>query len=225
MESARSHIDAGQWYDALFTLSMQYRSPDLTAEQRQKLLDVLDPLAGKVIYSTEHLIEPGYEVRRGETLTEIAQRFNVPWQLLANINGISNPDNITPGSQLKVIPGPFHADVDLVGKELTLFVGRLYAGRFPISVGGDPSPPPGEYRVNDKQPGHTYYAGDGRTIATDDPQNPYGQIWIDLGGDICLHGSPRADTDNRLGCISLSPADANDLFGILSKGSPVVIRR
>ena len=48
---------------------------------------------------------------------------------------------------------------------------------------------------------------------------------IDLGGDVCIHGSPNADADARLGCISLSPADANDLYGILSKGSAIVIRR
>jgi lipoprotein-anchoring transpeptidase ErfK/SrfK len=225
MRSAQSQIEAGQWYEALFTLSLQLSNHDLSAAERQKLVDVLDPLAAKVVYSSEHLVEPAYEVRRGDTLEDIAQRYNVPWQLLANINGLEGSQLLSPGTQLKVIPGPFRADIDLKGKELTLFVGRLYAGRFPFSVGSDPLPAPGEYRVNDKQPGRTYYAGDGRTIPADDPHNPFGKVWIDLGGDVCIHGSARAGEDNRLGCISLSPVDANDLYGILSKGSNVVIRR
>jgi lipoprotein-anchoring transpeptidase ErfK/SrfK len=225
MQSAQSKIDDGQWYEALFTLSLQCNSPDMSAEERTRLLDLLDPLAAKVVYSNEHLIEPAYEVRRGDTLASIAQRYNVPWQLLANVNHLDNPETLAPGTQLKVIPGPFRAEVDVNGKELTLFVGRLYAGRFPISVGNDPSPAAGEYRVNDKQPGHAYYASDGRTIPAEDPHNPYGQIWIDLGGDVCIHGSAGNTGDSGMGCISLSPTDANDLFGILSQGSSVVIRR
>lgn len=224
MQSVQSKINSGEWYQALFTLSLQYNAETPPAD-RQRLLDILDPLAAKVIYSKEHLIEAPYDVRRGDTLNSVAQRYNVPWQLLANVNGLTDPEALTPGMQLKVIPGPFRAEVDVNGRELTLFVGRLYAGRFPISVGSDPSPPAGEYRVNDKQAGRTYYAADGRTIPVEDPRNPYGQIWIDLGGDVCIHGSPSSDADARMGCISLSPADANDLYGILSKGSAIVIRR
>jgi lipoprotein-anchoring transpeptidase ErfK/SrfK len=225
MQSAQSKINAGEWYQALFTLSLQCSNADLSPADQQRLLDVLDPLAAKVIYSKEHLIEAPYDVRRGDTLNSVAQRYNVPWQLLANVNGLTDPEALAQGMQLKVIPGPFRAEVDVNGRELTLFLGRLYAGRFPISVGSDPSPPPGEYRVNDKQPGRTYYAADGRTIPVEDPRNPYGQIWIDLGGDVCIHGSPSTDADARMGCISLSPADANDLYGILSRGSAIVIRR
>jgi lipoprotein-anchoring transpeptidase ErfK/SrfK len=224
MQSVQSKINSGEWYQALFTLSLQYNAETPPAD-RQRLLDILDPLAAKVIYSKEHLIEAPYDVRRGDTLNSVAQRYNVPWQLLANVNGLTDPEALTPGMQLKVIPGPFRAEVDVNGRELTLFVGRLYAGRFPISVGSDPSPPAGEYRVNDKQPGRTYYSADGRTMPVEDPRNPYGQIWIDLGGDVCIHGSPSSDADARMGCISLSPADANDLYGILSKGSAIVIRR
>lgn len=224
MQAAEAKIREEKWYEALFTLSLHYGSPDLTPDEHRQLLDLLDPLAAKVIYSTEHLIEPAYEVRRGETLADIAQRYNVAWQLLANINGIKDPQVLLPGTKLKVVPGPFRAEVDLTRKELTLFAGRLYAGRFPITVGNDPSPRPGEYQVNDKQPGRTYYAGDGRTIAAGDPENPYGQVWIDLGGDLCIHGGSEKG-ESRLGCISLSPIDANDVFGILCKGSGVVIRR
>ena len=226
LQSATVKINENNWHDALWTLSLFYNSPDLTPEQDQQLLDWLDPLAAKVIYSTEHLIEPPHEVQRGESLIEIAQQHNVPWQLLANINGVENPQFLVPGTKVKLVRGPFHAQVNLHRNELTLFVNKLYAGRFAISSGNDPAPIPGEYQVNDKQAGRTYYAGDGRTIPAGDPANPFGQMWLDLGSDISIHGSPQSGpTSSQLGCIGLSPRDAADVFGILSLGSRVTIRR
>jgi lipoprotein-anchoring transpeptidase ErfK/SrfK len=58
------------------------------------------------------------------------------------------------------------------------------------------------------------------------PANPFGSIWIDLGNDVAIHGSAEAPSsyDDRLGCISLSPRDARDVYGILSIGSEVIIR-
>jgi LysM repeat protein len=222
--SANAKIAEELWYDALLTLSMVYGSPDLSEEDTRRLQDLLDPLAGKVIYSVEHLIEAPYKVARGDTLEDIADRYQVPWQLLANINALETPDFLEPGLELKVVRGPFRAEVNLQRKQLTVYAGRLYAGRFPVTLGTDPAPQPGDYRVYNKQPGRTYYAGDGRTIPAEDASNPYGQVWIDLGGDVCIHGSGEAASPGR-GCISLSPIDANDLYGILSKGSAVSILR
>jgi lipoprotein-anchoring transpeptidase ErfK/SrfK len=133
---------------------------------------------------------------------------------------------LVPGTQLKVVPGPFRADVNLATSELTLFLGEMYAGRFPFALGTEP-PQPGSYKVQDKQANRTYYAADGRTIPANDPANPYGGAWIDLGHEASIHGSAIASAAPAaaLGCISLSPQDARDVFGILSVGSDVVIRR
>jgi lipoprotein-anchoring transpeptidase ErfK/SrfK len=108
---------------------------------------------------------------------------------------------------------------------LTLFVGELYAGRFPFSLGDQP-PQPGQYKVVDKQQEQrSYYGLDGRIIPANDPANPYGGWWISLGGEVCIHGSPLTPTPRTLGCISLSPQDAKDVYSILSIGSEVTIRR
>ena len=224
IQSVRAKIDAGEWYEALLKLSFYYGSENLSDTERRELLDLLDPLAGKVVYSNEHLIEAAYQVQGNETLQDIAQRHHVPWQLLANVNGLPNPQAVAPGTQLKIVKGPFRADVSTSRNELTLYAGKLYAGRFTIAVGNNPAPQPGEYRVTGKLPGRTYYAGNGQTIAVGDPANPYGGIWIDLGQDVGIHGSGARGPSGD-GCISLSSADANDLYGILSKGSSVVIRR
>lgn len=226
VETARGHVEDGQYYEALLTLSLAYDSPGISDQERQQLRTWLDPLAGKVIYSKDHLVGAPYQVQANETLQTVAAKHQVTWQLLANINGLRDPAVVQPGMSIKVVPGPFRAEVDVAKNSLTLFTGRLYAGTFAITVNGSNPPAPGDYKVNDKQPGHTFYAGNAQTLSPQDPNNPFGGIWIDLGGDVSIHGSSNSPGQSeRLGCIGLNAKDANDLYGILSLGSNVVIRR
>jgi lipoprotein-anchoring transpeptidase ErfK/SrfK/uncharacterized membrane protein YgcG len=211
--------------EALSTLSLFYHSPSMTGEQRSALLARLDPLAREVIYSTRHLLEQPYRVGQNETLMDVATRFEVPWQLLANINQISDPVAIVPGTELKMVRGPFRAEVSLTQKELTLFLGDLYAGRFPVGIGNDPAPKPGTFTIQDKQTEHTFYDAAGRPIPPGSQDNPYGNVWMDLGGHLSIHGSPSTTNPTEKGCISLAGDFAEDLYGILSKGSSVTIRR
>src|SRR5690606_30456044 len=69
---AELYTSDGQLARALLTLSAFYRSPDLDEDTHKKLNERLDQLAGTVIYSTRHLLEEPYKVRRGETLEDIA---------------------------------------------------------------------------------------------------------------------------------------------------------
>ncbi len=151
LKTADRQYGKDQLKEALATLSVFYSVPNVSPSQREDLLGRLDPLAREVIYSKRHLLEQPYRVARGEKLVDIAAKFDVPWQLLANINGLKNPVTILPGTELKVVRGPFSAQVDLDKKELTLFLNDLYAGRFPIDVGSDPAPKTGTFVVQDKQ--------------------------------------------------------------------------
>lgn len=211
--------------DALATLSIFYNTPNISGEQRNEMLARLDPLAREVIYSKRHLLEQPHRMSRSETLQEVAQAYDVPWQLLANINGIQDPLTILPGTELKVVRGPFRAEVNLTLKELTLFMGDYYAGRFPIAVGNDPLAVEGSYTIQDKQTGKTFYNRSGNPVAPGSPANPYGNFWLDLGNQISIHGSPDPTRPNENGCISLAEDIADDLYGILSRGSSVTIRR
>jgi len=219
-------VAEGKFKSALAKLSPYYANPDVPAADRGQLIAWLDALAAKVIYSREHLLESPFRVRRSDTLYELAQQYNVPWPLLARINGLSEEDAsvIVPGTELKIVPGPFRADVNLKTSELTLFLGDLYAGRFPFSI-GEHQPPPGAYQVKDKRNDYPYYSLDGRVIPNNDPSNPYGGFWLSLGGELSIHGSPLSPGARPLGCISLSPQDARDVYSILSRGSEVTVRR
>lgn len=223
--SAVAQLGKGQLTEALLTLSLFYEDPSLDGEERQRLIDLLDPLAAKVIYSNESHMEAAYQIRSDESLYDVAERFQVPVTLLQNINGITNPDTVWPGTSIKVLRGPFRAEVDVKQSKLVLFLGKYYAGQFSISAGNDPFPQPAEYEVLAKQPGRDYTATDGTQIPARALDNPYGSWWIDLGRGVCIHGVPETLPRNAgLGCISLESKDAADVYGILSVRSKVLIR-
>jgi lipoprotein-anchoring transpeptidase ErfK/SrfK len=226
-QTALEQINRGEMKEALATLSVFYGSPELSEAQTRDLIDLLDSLAGETIYSRRHLLDTPYVVGPSETIEMIAKRFEIPTELLARINAVEVSSSLTPGTKLKVFQGPFRAEVDIKKNEMTVFLGELYAGRFPISSGADPVPKEGVFQVLDKQRNRNYYGLGGTQIDGQDPRNPYGGWWIDLGQDVSIHGTATSGgaENAKLGCISLSPLDAGDVFSMLSRGSQVTIKR
>ncbi|RMF88486.1 MAG: LysM peptidoglycan-binding domain-containing protein [Planctomycetota bacterium] len=226
LDAVRRKLDAGEFSTAHEVLTTWHRDQRITPEERAALLDLLDQVAGTVIFSRQHLLEPPYTVKPGETLGQIADRYAVPWELLAKINGIRDPDHIPPGTQLKVVRGPFDAIVRLQERELTLMLDGKYAGRFRIGVGTDVDNLVGEYRVCEKRMHPIYYGPDGTIIDADSPNNPLGKYWIGLGGRIALHGTndpANFDRPDAKGTIFLADRDIEDLYSILSINSHVTI--
>lgn len=227
LSDARLMIDEGRLVESLESLSYWYHHDDLTPQEDRQLMELLDPLAGEVIYSQAHLLERPYEVQPGDSLDRVADAYAVSWQLLAKINGIDDPRHIRQGDLLKVIRGPFNAVVDLTDYTLTLSLRGLYAGRFAIGIGQDQSTPDGTFDVRNKVTNPTYYGRDG-VVDANDPSNPLGEHWIDLGNHLGIHGTNDPSTigrDDSKGCIRLGPQEAEDVFDILTIGSTVVIRR
>jgi hypothetical protein len=132
---AHEKLAAGRYAEALASLSIWHDDPALGLEESQRLEDLLGQLAGTVIYSQRDLLLPGHLVSPGETLPAIATALAVPWQLLAKINGIDDPQTLYPGEHLKLVRGPFDATVSVSRRRLTLHVGGNYAGRFTVVVG------------------------------------------------------------------------------------------
>lgn len=231
-------LDQNQLAEAHLALSEWYGNPVLTPEDEAQLLNLLDRLAGTVIYSRQHLLERPHEVQPGETLEQIAGLYEVPWELLANINGIRDPQRLRTGEQLKVIRGPFNAVVELDKFRLTLFVQGRYAGRFEVGIGKEWSTPEGEFEILNKVPNPAYYGKDA-VIDQNDPNNPLGEYCLDLGDNgvrdhLLIHGTNDPGSIGRAesrGCIRLGDRDIKDVYQILtaktdrSPGSKVTIRR
>lgn len=225
MARVQEHLDRNELPQALRLLTEWYEDPRLSAEQNEELVELLDQLAGAVVYSRQHLLTEPYVVQPGDTLETVADRYRVSWQLLAKINGLTNPKQLRPGERLKVVQGPFEALVDVRRHELTLLVGDLYAGRFPIGTGRDGSTPMGSFNVL-KKVVNPSWAGPQGEVAPDSPANPLGGRWIDLGGGIGIHGTNDPASIGKSaseGCIRLGAPDIEDVFDILVEGSKVTI--
>ena len=227
MDRAEQMIKSGDFLGALKTISKYYDDPRLTREENQNLVSWLDPLAGKVIYSVEHHLQDKYYVRQNNSLKMLSVQYKVPAELILNINrqAIVDPKSLVPGTELKMVKGPFHAEVSLSKRRLTLFVQDLYAGSFSIRIGNEPLPKPGEYRVLSKsRVGQDYVDQNNQRIEALAPSNPYGKYHLDLGKGMSIHGaSSVSDANDQRGCISLNAIDSEDVHNILTTESSVII--
>lgn len=216
LDAALAAQDPDRLAFRLEELSQWYKAPEFTPAESRKLIELLDQVAGTLIYSRQHLMEAPYQVRSGDTLPQIAQRHNVPWELLAKVNGIRDPQNVQPGQDIKVLRGPFHALIDLDDHEMTLLLqGRYYAGRFPVAIARDQEALLGDHTVLQKTP-----------AAANDPQ---GEVSLQLSDRLTIQGAGQADpaarNDDSSGSIRLGRRDIEDVYDILSVGSRVFIRR
>jgi LysM repeat protein len=226
-------LDRQELVAAHAMLSRWYGNPNLTPAEAQQVETLLSQLAGTVVYSTEHRLEPPYTVHAGDTLQTIAQQYEVPWQLLAKINGISAANMVQPGQQLKVVHGPFSATVELDKSQLTLMLDGRYAGRFPISVEQVASLSEGQWVLEQKlvQPttqdstvvsaAYTPSAVDHVLVLRNESPNANGATISITGGK----SAPSGPTAVAPAAIRLSPRDVEEVADILSVGSPVTIRR
>ncbi len=229
--AAQQLIQAGDYSEALYSLSMVYNHPALDTAQRSQLLSLLDPLAGTVIYSNQHLMQSAHVVQNGETLADVAGRFDVPPAFVARVNGRDINQPLSAGQSLKVVQGPFRGELSRSRRELTLFVGPHYAGRFNVAIGRDFPEQLTSLQVVEIAGARTYVdPTSGQQIPAAAANNPYGNHWIGLSAgygqqtNLGLHsvGSNVEASDTR-GCISVSSDNADDLQAILGVGSQIVI--
>jgi len=92
------------------TLSAIARLFNTTVDEVAALNDIADPnrifpgqrLFLRVAQSVPYSCCDQYTVKRGDTLSEIADRFGTSWRRLASINEIANPNLIYPGQVIKL---------------------------------------------------------------------------------------------------------------------------
>jgi LysM repeat protein len=221
-------LDRNDLKQAHQLLSKWHGDESLSPAESQKVETLLNQLAGTLIYSADNQLEPAHVVKQNETLETIAKEYNVPWQLLAKINGIAAADQLRPGQQLKVVRGPFSAVVSLHRNALTLEIGGNYAGTFAVTVPPGTTVPEGQWLVDQKlaglqgsfRPSATPVTND-RTIILRDASGTAATS----AGTMLMIASTAAVGPPGAASIRVSPQDAEDLADILSIGSRVSIRR
>jgi len=186
----------------------------------------LEEMARRIYFQPQPHYMPAYEVQPGDRLEKIASQYDVSWQYLADLNRVE-PHRIRVGQKLKVIRGPFSAVVDMSDFQITIHAHGYFVARFPVGIGKDGSTPIGRFNVKEKLEDPTYYGPDG-VIANDDPTNPLGERWIDLGDSYGIHGTIEPESIGKAesrGCVRLTNEDVAEVYKLLTVGSEVVIRR
>ena len=229
--SAQANLTAGDLEGASTVLTRLYRQT-LSSQDRDRVVTILDQLAGTAIYSSEHFLLPAHVVAANETLDTVAQSYGIPTQFLARSNGLTPTATLAAGQQLKVVKGPFHAELNLARREMTIFLGPHYAGRFNVAIGRDFPQGVSSFAVTEKTGSRAYQdLRTGQSIAAGDPGNPIGAYWLGLqpqpavnAVNLGIHSvGDRVTASDSRGCISVSQAAAADLQAILSVGSQIMV--
>ncbi|MFO0918507.1 MAG: L,D-transpeptidase family protein [Planctomycetaceae bacterium] len=192
-----------------------------------ELLEKLESLAQKIFFSPQtHFVDP-YVIQSGDQLRKIASSYKLTWEYLAKLNK-TNPRRIREGQKLKVLKGPFAAVVCLHDFSLTIHLQGYFVKRFSVGIGKDGTSPIGKFSVLNKLENPQYTDPDGKVIEGDDPANPLGERWIDLGDSYGIHGTIDPDSIGKAesrGCIRLRDADIIEVYDFLVVGSVVEIRQ
>lgn len=184
-----------------------------------------------------------YVVQPGDSLVKIVKRLGlqVDWRFIQRINGLARPDMIQTGQSLKVVTGPFHADVDRQAHRLTLYLGdgqnRTFVREFLVGLGEYDSTPGGLFRVRQSSKMVNPTWTNPRThevYAANDPDNPLGEYWMGLQGieehnlqeaSFGMHGTIEANSIGRndsMGCIRLANGDIDLVYEVLTEGVSTV---
>ncbi len=203
--------------------TMHWNQPEL----RESIRERIETTARSIFFSPQpHYMQP-YVVQPGDQLQNIAAKYLVPWEYLARLNGI-DPRRIRAEQKLKVIKGPFSAHVDLSDFELTIHAHGYFVKRYRVGIGQEGTTPVGTFSVQTKLVNPTYYGPEGLVIDADDPSNPLGERWIDIGDSYGIHGTIEPDSIGRAesrGCIRMLAEEVAEVYDLLGEGSQVVIRR
>jgi lipoprotein-anchoring transpeptidase ErfK/SrfK len=196
-------------------------------EWREALRSRIEKTAHSIYFAPQPHYMTAYTMQPGDQLSKVGKLYHVPWEYLARLNQV-DPRKVRAGQKLKVIKGPFAAVVDLHLFELTIQHHGFFVKRYKVGIGKDGTSPIGEFTIKNKLVNPTYYGPDGNVIAADDPNNPLGEYWIDIGDSYGIHGTIDPASIGKAeskGCVRMLNDDAAEVYGFLGLGAKVIIRR
>jgi len=225
----------GRIIEARSRLKEALRIP-MSVQQRTFVKDQMSELADKWLFSREIFDDKlcgSLEVKPGDQLRTIGKRFKVPYEILMDINKISQPQNLRAGEAIKVINGPFHAKVYRSTFTMDLYLQDTFVRSFHVGLGKPGSETPtGLWRV--KTGGKLIKPVwknplDGKTYYPEDPDYPLGSRWIGLEGlkgsakdrtGFAIHGTKDPEqigTADSQGCIRLHNGDAILIYNLFEE--------
>lgn len=235
LNEATSHIQAGRIIAARDILNEALKLEMLAADRNELKHKVLAKLSDKWLFSSK--IYPGddltgaYKVQSGDFLSVIAQKYNVPHELLMRINGIKRAENLRAGATIKVINGPFNARIDSSTLTMDVYLQNTYVKSYPVGLGAPANPTPtGLWRVagggKHRYPSWTD-PKTGQVLKPDHPDYPLGPRWIAIEGldentkgkeKFGIHGTNDPQSIGKFmsdGCVRMLNEDVKEFYDLV----------
>ena len=197
-------------------------------EARAFLGEIAMPLLASKAPMPEKVV---YTIAPGDSLSKIAAKFNTPVPLIRKANGIAG-ENIRTGYDLLLFDGNNHVFSLVVSRgrnEMDLLLDGAFFKRYRVGTGVDNATPLGTYKIVDKVEHPQWWRSDGTVVPyTGEPgENWLGTHWLawDLKG-YGIHGTWEPETvgsQSSAGCVRLVNEEAEELFTILPRGTPVTV--
>ena len=218
-------------------LNQALRMP-MSHQQRSSVKDQLSKLADQWLLSrtvlTDDPLCESYQVRSGDLLTTIGDKFKVPYEFLMTINRIQRAESLQAGLPIKVVKGPFHAKVYRSTFTMDIYLQNTFVRSFKVGLGKPGmETPTGLWRA--KQDGKLVKPiwtnpVDGKTYHPEDPDYPLGSRWIALEGlegeaknrtGFAIHGTKEPEqigTAGSQGCIRMQNGEAILVYNMMYPG-------
>lgn len=170
-----------------------------------------------------------YTVASGDTINRIANRHGVTEELLMGVNGITDPRRLRVGQELKVPNVSFSLHVDIGTNLLELRNHGRFFKLYSVRTGREEgTTPTGTFRILNKKHDPTWRPGNGYVYHPGDPNNELGTRWMAFQGDILgIHGTIHPGTVGEYasnGCIGMLTEEVEELFDLITVGTPLEIK-
>ena len=207
------------------------------AAQRQMIVRRLVDISGRTILGPKVVSGDAevelYTVQSGDVLSNIGRRYDVPYELIKRLNGLSS-DMIQIDQKLKAVKGPFRVRIVKSTFTLELWLRGILVRTCPVAIGAADTTPTGTWKVTDKVQAPTFYPpeslrGKMPVIPGGDAKNPLGSRWIRFGErslSLGIHGTNEPQSIGKkvsLGCIRMLNGDVEFLYDCLIPGADVAI--
>ncbi len=220
LESSGNLIEANQAYQEIFT---RYAETVFAAES----IDRFGGNSIKLLFSKKETpYAKIHQVRPGESLAAIAKKYNIPLELLMEANELTS-GNIHPNDRLKVVEAAFSIEISKTKNVLLLRANGDLFKVYRVGTGREGSTPIGMFKITSKLKEPTWYHPDGGVIAYGSKENLLGTRWMGIDSPgYGIHGTWEPNSvgkQSSAGCVRLRNQDVEELYKIVTIGTPVTI--
>lgn len=214
----------------LYEEAMSIAGDPATRELAERLLGELN--LRMFLSKREDEYKKAYLIRPGDSMVSVALRHKTTVDLICTLSDVSDPARIRPNMRILIPETDFSIVIDKSDFKLTLYNHGEFFKSYKVGLGKHGATPAGEFVISEKIKNPTWWSRNG-PVPPGDPNNELGTRWMALkpltpgiGPDYGIHGTIDPSTvgwESSNGCPRMYPPEAEELFMLITEGTPVRI--